>query len=244
MDAIWTRMAEAEESVRAEDAEQHHPGFRVRSPPQRDVQNGGVFVWLSGVSGECRGTGVSDGAECGNKYDVGRGGGSGREGKIGGGVQGVGGGADAASTKGQRVGFFPGLAQFDLQGVEKQMHVLVFKLDGIFGRMIGQRMKTEGGEGKRKERKDFMQFLLNLKEEDRDSKTLPTITHVKALLMDMVAWGTDTSSNIIEFAIAEMMHKPKVMKRVQEELEAVVRKDNMVEEFQIHKLSYLQVVMK
>lgn len=61
---------------------------------------------------------------------------------------------------------------------------------------------------------------------------------------DMITGGTDTSSNTIEFAIAEMMYKPEVMKRVQEELEAVVGKDNMVEESHIHKLSYLQAVMK
>ncbi|KAG5056858.1 hypothetical protein JHK86_011854 [Glycine max] len=62
--------------------------------------------------------------------------------------------------------------------------------------------------------------------------------------MDMVVGGTDTSSNTIEFAMAEMMHNPETMKRVQEELEVVVGKDNMVEESHIHKLSYLQAVMK
>ena len=58
----------------------------------------------------------------------------------------------------------------------------------------------------------------------------------------MVTGGTDTSSNTIEFAMAEMMHNPEIMKRVQEELEVVVGKDNMVEESHIHKLSYLQAV--
>lgn len=61
---------------------------------------------------------------------------------------------------------------------------------------------------------------------------------------DMVVGGTDTSSNTIEFALAELMHNPKVMKSVQEELEAVVGKDNMVEESHIYKLPYLQAVMK
>ncbi|TKY55377.1 Flavonoid 3'-monooxygenase [Spatholobus suberectus] len=140
--------------------------------------------------------------------------------------------------------FFPGLARFDLQGVEKQMHALVPRFDGIFERMIGQRRKAEGEEEKETEKKDFLHFLLNLKEEGGDSKTPLTITHVKALLMDMVVGGSDTSSNTIEFAMAEMMHKPEVLKRVQEELEVVVGKDNMVEESHIHKLSYLQAVMK
>ncbi|KAK7330670.1 hypothetical protein VNO77_24868 [Canavalia gladiata] len=140
--------------------------------------------------------------------------------------------------------FFPCLARFDLQGAEKQMRELVTRLDGLFEKVIGQRMKMEGEEGTRKESNDFLQFLLKLKEEDGDSKIPLTITRVKGLLLDMVVGGTETSANTIEFAMAEMMNNPEVMKRVQEELEAVVGKDSMVEESHIHKLPYLQAVMK
>ncbi|KAK7330673.1 hypothetical protein VNO77_24871 [Canavalia gladiata] len=141
--------------------------------------------------------------------------------------------------------FFPSLARFDLQGVEKQMNALVPRFDGIFERMINQRVKIEGEEGKRKERIDFLQFLLNLKDEGGgDSKTPLTLTHVKALLMDMVVGGSETSSNTIEFAMAEMMQKPEVMKKVQEEVETVVGKDSMVEESHIQNMPYLQAVMK
>ncbi|XP_057419745.1 flavonoid 3'-monooxygenase CYP75B137-like [Lotus japonicus] len=138
--------------------------------------------------------------------------------------------------------FFPGLARFDLQGVEKQMQAVVLRFDRIFEKVIGERLKMEA-EGKGNDSKDFLQFLLNLKEEG-DSKTTLSITHVKALLMDMLVGGSDTSSNTVEFAMAEIMHKPEVMKRVQDELEGVVGKDNMVEESHLHKLPYLLAVMK
>ena len=59
----------------------------------------------------------------------------------------------------------------------------------------------------------------------------------------MVVGGTDTSSNTIEFAMAEIMNKPEVMRKTQQELEAVVGKDNIVEESHIHKLPYLHAVM-
>ncbi|MED6171130.1 hypothetical protein PIB30_037945 [Stylosanthes scabra] len=134
--------------------------------------------------------------------------------------------------------FFPGLARFDLQGVEKQMQALVPRFDGIFERMIGERLK----EGNTKS-SDFLQFLLNLKEEG-DSKTPLTMVQLKSLLMDMVVGGSDTSANTIEFAMAEMINNPEVMKKVQEELEAVIGRDTIVEESQIHKLPYLRAVMK
>jgi len=78
--------------------------------------------------------------------------------------------------------FFPGLARFDLQGVVKDMNALVPRFDGIFEKMIGERLKKEEDGKENNGSKDFLQFLLNLKEEG-DSKTPFTNTHLKALLM-------------------------------------------------------------
>lgn len=60
----------------------------------------------------------------------------------------------------------------------------------------------------------------------------------------MVVGGSDTSSNSIEFAMAEMMNKPETMRKAQQELDVVVGKDNIVEESHIHKLPYLYAIMK
>jgi cytochrome P450 len=60
----------------------------------------------------------------------------------------------------------------------------------------------------------------------------------------MVVGGSDTSSNAIEFAFAEVMNKPEVMRNAQDELDRVVGKDNIVEESHIHKLPYLHAIMK
>ncbi|KAM6597547.1 hypothetical protein CsatA_008071 [Cannabis sativa] len=137
--------------------------------------------------------------------------------------------------------FFPGLSWFDLQGMSKKNLQLTQSFDRIFDRMISTRMEIEksGGNGNN----DFVQFLLRLKDEE-DSKTPLTLTHVKSLLLDMVVGGTDTSSNAIEFAMAEIINAPEVMKKVQKELDAVIGKDNIVEESHISKLPYLQAVMK
>lgn len=62
--------------------------------------------------------------------------------------------------------------------------------------------------------------------------------------MDFVVGGTDTTSNSIEFALVEMINNPHVMKKAQQELEAVVGTDNMVEESHLQQLPYLHAVMK
>lgn len=60
----------------------------------------------------------------------------------------------------------------------------------------------------------------------------------------MVVGGTDTTSNAVEFTLAELMNKPEAMTKVQQELDSVVGKDRMVEESDIPKLPYLNAVMK
>nr|XP_027080956.1 geraniol 8-hydroxylase-like isoform X1 [Coffea arabica] len=144
--------------------------------------------------------------------------------------------------------FFPWLAWLDLQGAKKQMKVVTSKLENIFDKIIDQRTRIDGQKGigssnGNTESKDFLQVLLRLKDAG-DAKTPLTMDHVKALLMDMVVGGTETASSTVEFAMAEMMNKPEIMKKVQTELENVVGKNAIVEEFHIQKLPYLYAVMK
>ncbi|KAH7668548.1 Cytochrome P450 E-class group I protein [Dioscorea alata] len=144
--------------------------------------------------------------------------------------------------------FYPRLERFDVQGIQRKMKEKLVRLDGIFERIIEERKKN-GGDGC--EDKDFLGFMLRMEKHggaDDNSKsgtTTPfTINHVKALLMDMVVGGTETTSNTVEWAMAELIQKPEMMKKAQQELEQVVGKDNMVEESHLPKLTYLGSVIK
>ncbi|XP_049361416.1 flavonoid 3'-monooxygenase CYP75B137-like [Solanum verrucosum] len=143
--------------------------------------------------------------------------------------------------------FYPGLARFDLQGVTKKMKVLAKRFDKIFESMIDKRQEIDrnGGmeTGVGQENKDFLQVLLKLKD-DEAAKMPLTMPELKALLMDMVVGGTDTTSNTVEFAMAEIMNKPDVLRKLQQEIDTVVGKDNIVEESHIQHLPYFYAVMK
>ncbi|KAJ3692765.1 hypothetical protein LUZ60_011860 [Juncus effusus] len=134
--------------------------------------------------------------------------------------------------------FFPLLARFDLQGVQRQMEVLKERLDKIFVSLIAKRESLL-----EEKEKDFLGFMLRL-EKEGDSKTPFTVTHVKALLMDMVVGGTDTTSNTAEWAMAEMLKKPEILKKVQEELDRVVGKQNIVQESHLPQLHFLSLIIK
>lgn len=136
--------------------------------------------------------------------------------------------------------FYPALEWLDLQGIQKKMKEMRTRFDKIFVSMIERRQKMSG----ESESKDFLQFLLQFKDNEADSKTPFTMIHLKALLMDMVVGGTDTTSNTIEFALSEMMNDPPVLKKAKQELDTVVGRDNIVEEIHINNLPYLYSIMK
>jgi flavonoid 3',5'-hydroxylase len=56
--------------------------------------------------------------------------------------------------------------------------------------------------------------------------------------------GTDTSSSIIEWALAEMLRNPNILLRAQKEIDQVVGKGRMLVESDLQKLPYLQAICK
>ncbi|KAI7755058.1 hypothetical protein M8C21_023540 [Ambrosia artemisiifolia] len=142
--------------------------------------------------------------------------------------------------------FFPILARFDLQRVERDMKKLQ-RLDRIIETMIENRIKSnteKSHEGviDHERKKDFLQILLDLRDQE-DVNSL-SITNMKALLQDIMVAGTDTTTKVIEWVIAEMLKNSHVMKKAQEELADVVGLNNIVEETHLAKLKYLDAVIK
>ncbi|XP_042478750.1 p-coumarate 3-hydroxylase-like [Macadamia integrifolia] len=121
------------------------------------------------------------------------------------------------------------------------------RMDHILDMVLSRRLQmdreeSDQGAHQKKERKDFLQFLLELKQKDGKASLLTKI-QLKAVLQDIVAAGTDPTS-ATEWTMAEMMEHPEIMRKAQEELEQVVGMDNIVEESHLPKLSYLNAVMK
>ncbi|XP_058221829.1 geraniol 8-hydroxylase-like [Rhododendron vialii] len=145
--------------------------------------------------------------------------------------------------------FFRILARFDVQGVEREMKRLLQWVERILDPILEARMKISRGEGdqedglKRKGKKDFIQILLELKEQEDVSVPI-TLQQIKAMLLDIVVGGTDTTATTVEWVMAELIHKPEKMKKVQEELSGIVGLDSEVEESHLPKLHYLDAVLK
>ncbi|KAL8503642.1 hypothetical protein ACS0TY_022393 [Phlomoides rotata] len=138
--------------------------------------------------------------------------------------------------------FFPGLAKFDVQGIAREIKGV--GIDEILDSLIEGRMKKERGRGEENRKKDFLGILLELKDHKLGDESSFGLFQIKAILMDVIVGGTDTTSTTVEWVMAELLNNPDVMAKVQQELTDFVGEHNIVEESHLSKLGYLDAVVK
>ncbi|KAK2971480.1 hypothetical protein RJ640_020886, partial [Escallonia rubra] len=90
---------------------------------------------------------------------------------------------------------------------------------------------------------DFVDILLRLRKDGLSSFNL-TLDHIKALLMDVLVGGTDALSATVVWTMTELIKNPVVMKKVQEEVRALVGEKGRVDEDDLQNLLYLKAVIK
>lgn len=83
-----------------------------------------------------------------------------------------------------------------------------------------------------------MDVLLNLTEDNL------SIESIKAVLMDMLIAGIDTSSTATDWAMAELLRHPTVLAKAQEEVRQVFSNKGYVDEADFNKLEYMNLIIK
>uniref|UniRef100_A0A0D9Z7T6 Flavonoid 3',5'-hydroxylase n=1 Tax=Oryza glumipatula TaxID=40148 RepID=A0A0D9Z7T6_9ORYZ len=139
--------------------------------------------------------------------------------------------------------FVPALAWLDLQGVQAKLRRIHDQFDVLITKLLADHAATAADRA-RAGRTDFVDRLrAAVGVDDEDGETISEV-NIKGLIFDMFTAGTDTSSIIVEWAMAEMMKNPAVMARAQEEMDRVVGRGRRLEESDIASLPYLQAVCK
>ncbi|KAG5535720.1 hypothetical protein RHGRI_023471 [Rhododendron griersonianum] len=139
----------------------------------------------------------------------------------------------AEAGKPNLVDYFPVLAKIDPQGIRKRMTVHFMKILQLFGQLIDERLNLRKLH-KTNAEKDVLDILLNLSHEiDR--------THIERMCL---VPGTDTTSSTIEWAMAELLHNPDLLKKVKAELEQTIGKGKPIKESDISQLPYLRSIVK
>ncbi|XP_008794219.3 premnaspirodiene oxygenase-like [Phoenix dactylifera] len=90
---------------------------------------------------------------------------------------------------------------------------------------------------------DLLDVLLRVHEEGGLPFAL-TMDAVKAVTLDMLAGGSESAFSTLDWAMAELMRNPEVMKKAQSEVREVLGREVKVTEGEITELNYLKLVLK
>ncbi|XP_075504614.1 cytochrome P450 71AU50-like [Primulina tabacum] len=136
--------------------------------------------------------------------------------------------------------YFPYLRFLDLQGSARRLKVLSMIFDEFFEKIIDEHVEKKKD---LKQARDFVDTMIEIIESGKAGFEFDR-RHVKAVLLDMLLAGMDTSAATIEWTLSEVIRHPHVMKKLQKELKEVVGMDQIVEESHLDQLKYLYSVVK
>ncbi|XP_047056025.1 cytochrome P450 71A1-like [Lolium rigidum] len=148
-------------------------------------------------------------------------------------------------------GLLPWLGWVDaVKGTEGKIRRTFEALDGVLEKVIDDHRRRrhagrQTGEDS-DDHRDFVDVLLEVNETDKETGIQLDTIEIKAIILDMFAAGTDTTSTAMEWAIAELIAHPHSMRKLQDELRAVVgdADQHVVTEDHLDKLRYLKAVVK
>ncbi|KAH6778587.1 hypothetical protein C2S51_009899 [Perilla frutescens var. frutescens] len=126
--------------------------------------------------------------------------------------------------------------------LRRRVRVLHREVDRILEDVIHQH-RVNAVSSAEHEHEDLLDVLLKYQE---DGLELPLTTdNIKAVLVDMLGAGSETSATTIDWAMAEMMKNPNVLAKAQDEVRQVFDKEKgFVGESLVYKLEYLKAVVK
>ncbi|KAG9452366.1 hypothetical protein H6P81_005270 [Aristolochia fimbriata] len=135
---------------------------------------------------------------------------------------------------------------FWITGMKAKMEANHHKLDEILSKIfyecrVKYEMKKREGDSTFDE--NLVDILLRLQHHD-DLEVPITDNNIKAVIMDVFVAGTETSANVVGWAMSELMRNPRVMVKAQEEVRGLLGGKEKVTEADIQKLEYLKLVVK
>ncbi|XP_057743961.1 cytochrome P450 83B1-like [Arachis stenosperma] len=137
--------------------------------------------------------------------------------------------------------YIPFLGWIDrLNGMHARLNKIFKELDKFYQEVIDEHMDPNRDSSKGE---DIIDVLLQLKNQRSFSFDL-TINHIKAMFMDILVAGTDTTAATTVWAMTALIKNPRVMKKVQDEIRNFGGQKDFLEEEDIQKCIYFKAVMK
>ncbi|CAN6282414.1 unnamed protein product [Urochloa humidicola] len=141
--------------------------------------------------------------------------------------------------------YMPAWIGIDLDGHRKVVEGVMETINRLHDPIIEERihewsaLRKQGG---KREARDFLDVLVSL--EDSEGQPLLSLDEIRAQTAEIMYAIIDNPSNAVEWAFAEMMNKPEVMKKAIDELNTVVGKERLVQESDLPHLNYLKACIR
>ncbi|KAK3008064.1 hypothetical protein RJ639_013507, partial [Escallonia herrerae] len=138
--------------------------------------------------------------------------------------------------------FLPFLKWLNLLRIKRDMVRYMGLAMSIASRFVMKRIQEN--QSGRKDKRDFLDLLLNYEGDGKEGPDKFSEKNVTIIILEMFFAVSESTSSTIEWAMAELLRAPNLMKKVKEELGEVIGQCRDVEETDINKLPYLQAVVK
>ncbi|XP_076947555.1 6,7,8-trihydroxycoumarin synthase-like [Bidens hawaiensis] len=128
-----------------------------------------------------------------------------------------------------------------LMGKTNRLEKCFRDLDSFYQQLIDERLNTQKQKSFEEDEDDAINILLQLV---KNKLFNLTHDHIKAMLMDVLVAGTDTSAATVVWAMTSLIKNPNVMRKAQQEVRNVIGNNGEIDEDGLSKLSYLKAVIK
>ncbi|KAL8199467.1 hypothetical protein R6Q57_013035 [Mikania cordata] len=137
---------------------------------------------------------------------------------------------------------FPFLGWLDLGGHQKTMGRVASGLDSMVTKWLEEHRKKRA-DGVTTTDMDFMDIMISVTEANR-LVGYDTDTIIKTTCMTLIVGSADTITVMLTWALSLLLNNRDTLKKAQEELDACVGKDGLVNESDLVNLTYLEAVVK
>ncbi|CAK8570875.1 unnamed protein product [Lathyrus sativus] len=134
-----------------------------------------------------------------------------------------------------------------VSGLRPKLERLHRQVDELLEKVIieHKEAKSEAKQGQGDAEEDLVNVLLNFQGgNDIDQDICLTDNNIKAIILDILGAGGDTSASTIIWAMSELIRDPRVMKKAQHEVREIFNVKENIGENCINELEYLKSIVK
>ncbi|WVZ65104.1 hypothetical protein U9M48_014524 [Paspalum notatum var. saurae] len=130
-------------------------------------------------------------------------------------------------------------------GLDKKLDDMAEAWNTFMSEILTAHKEKRADDGAGEWGEDFLDVLLRLREEGATGLEL-TDDRIKATVQDMIAAATETSSQTLEWTMAELLVNQRVMAKLRDEIERFANADQptIIAESDLNKMEYLKAVFK